>query len=186
MSSEAAWTATDGDGERGESIEPESGPSRAERARVAQAMQRPRIFTVPYLQRPPKIDGDLLTDWPRVTPMDILTVRNERNQVLVSWDAALGYEEKNLYVAAKGAERTRSRTLAGSSSKVISTVAMSNAAKRSRMIAIRSSRKAGTLQRAKNSTNSSARLTASTSRSRARCDRRRRRSTAYPAIGARR
>ena len=71
---------------------------------IAQASRRASIFSVPYLSRKPRIDGDIMTDWPLGKAMEIHVTRNPKGEVVESWSASLAYDSDNLYLAAKGLE----------------------------------------------------------------------------------
>ena len=76
----------------------------AERARVQQALRRPKIFNVPYMNKQPRIDGDTVTDWPAVKALEILVIRNDKGRVSSSWLATLAFDETNLYLAGNAIE----------------------------------------------------------------------------------
>ena len=76
----------------------------ADRARVDRALRRPTVFVVPYLNRKPTIDGEIHADWPPDDQIEIHTIRDQQDRVIESWNAKLGYDSDNLYIAARGVE----------------------------------------------------------------------------------
>lgn len=78
----------------------------ARKARIAAAMQEPAIAAVPFLGKPPKIDGDVVLDWPAGEGQLIHLVRNDQGQVTTKYTARLAYDAENLYIAGYASSRT--------------------------------------------------------------------------------
>lgn len=71
----------------------------ARRAQIVAATNEPAVAAAPFLGRPPKIDGDVVLDWPAGGEQVIRLVRNDRGQVTTRYAARLAYDATNLYIA---------------------------------------------------------------------------------------
>ncbi|MCX5661266.1 MAG: hypothetical protein NTW19_16390 [Planctomycetota bacterium] len=78
----------------------------AKKAAIAAAMQVPAVAAVPFLGKAPKIDGDVVVDWPAAEQQTIFLVRNDHGQVTTKYTARLAYDIENLYIAGYATSRT--------------------------------------------------------------------------------
>lgn len=76
----------------------------AEATRIARTLLAPKIFTVAFRARKPKIDGDITTDWPRTQPMEIHKGAVVQGVAHESTVASLSFDTENLYIAARAVD----------------------------------------------------------------------------------